>query len=203
MAAENTLEPMISLQVYPIAKKKNYLMSFTSSTDTTSIKRDLSRDFLELRLARSKRGTYVYGVKRGHGVMDSITQSGNIPIFPIFAYNREEHFLFLSESKDKTKRSLESIADQNSLSFTSTRQIKTQELLDIFSNASSFFNASRLTSTELKVVKEAFSSGYYEWPRRNDLGQVSNFLKLSKPTVLYHIRNAEKKIIGSLLKDSE
>lgn len=198
-AADETLEPIISMQVYPVGRRKNYLMSFTSSRDTSYLKKSFSTDFVDFNLVKAKRGTFIHGVKKGHGVMDAITRPGNIPLFPVLAYKGEEHFLYLSNCREKSKESIDTISDNNSLVYSSIRSVKSDEIFDLFSEVNKFYYTSKLTDTELKVVKEAYSSGYYEWPRVNDLGKVSEYLDLSKPTVLYHIRNAEKKIVGSLL----
>ncbi len=52
-----------------------------------------------------------------------------------------------------------------------------------------------LTRDELKVVETAVKSGYYNFPRGVDLGQLSKTLGLKKSTLLYRLRNATKKLL--------
>jgi predicted DNA binding protein len=52
-----------------------------------------------------------------------------------------------------------------------------------------------LTQEELKVLKTAVESGYYNFPRGVDLGQLSKTLRVKKPTLLYRLRSATKKLI--------
>lgn len=54
---------------------------------------------------------------------------------------------------------------------------------------------SLLTWEELKVLKTAVESGYYNFPRGVDLGQLSKTLGVKKPTLLYRLRTLQKKLI--------
>lgn len=200
VAASNLMEPIVSVQVYPFAKGKNYLMAYTMSSDTAELRKNFSKDFVEVNFIKDKRGLFILGIKNGHGVMDSINGTGNIPLFPMFAYQGQEHFFYLSTSRDKSKEASENISENNCVSSISTRPVTGDDILGLASGLISFYQKAKLTDTELKVLKEAYVSGYYEWPRPKDLGDVSRTLNLSKPTVLYHIRNAERKLIGSLLE---
>ncbi len=58
------------------------------------------------------------------------------------------------------------------------------------------FNLS-LSESEIKVLKIAYSKGYYELPKRTYLGGISEAATLSKSTVEEHLRKAENKIICS------
>jgi predicted DNA binding protein len=53
-----------------------------------------------------------------------------------------------------------------------------------------------LTPLEYLVLKRAYEMGYFEWPRRCSLEQLSRDLKLSKSTTLEHLRKAIRKLIG-------
>jgi len=52
-----------------------------------------------------------------------------------------------------------------------------------------------LTPLEYLVLKRAYEMGYFEWPRRCSLEQLSRDLKLSKSTTLEHLRKAIRKLI--------
>lgn len=202
-AASNLMEPIVSIQVYPFAKRKNYLMAYTMANDTAELRKNFSKDFVEVNFLKDKRGLFILGIKNGHGVMDAINATGNIPLFPIFAYRGQEHFFYLSTSKEKSKEASENISENNYVSSISIKPVTGDDIFGLASGLISFYQKAKLTDTELKVLREAYVSGYYEWPRPKDLGEVSKMLSLSKPTVLYHIRNAERKLIGSLLEKTK
>lgn len=54
-----------------------------------------------------------------------------------------------------------------------------------------------LSEREIRVLKEAFESGYYELPRRTYLFDIARITNLSKSTVEEHLRKAEGKVISS------
>lgn len=199
-AASNLMEPIVSVQVYPFAKGKNYLMAYTMASDTAELRKNFAKDFTEVNFVKDKRGLFILGMKHGHGVMEGINETGNIPLFPVFAYQGQEHFFYLSTSRDRSKEASEMISENNAVSSLSIKSVTGDDILGLASGLISFYQKAKLTDTEMKVLREAYNSGYYEWPRPKDLGQVSSTLSLSKPTVLYHIRNAERKLVGSLLE---
>jgi hypothetical protein len=54
-----------------------------------------------------------------------------------------------------------------------------------------------LSESELQILKIAYSTGYYELPKRTYLEGISMLAGLSKSTVEEHLRKAENKIINS------
>lgn len=199
-AASILNEPIVSVQVYPISNGMNYLMAYTMAENTVELRKTLSKDFMEVNLVKGKRGTFILGTKVGHGVMEGINGTGNIPLFPVFAHHGQEHFLYISTSKDKSKEASENISENNYVSSLSVKSVNGDDIMGLLSGLVSYYQKSKLTETELKVMQEAYKSGYYEWPRPKNLGDVSDTLSLSKPTVLYHIRKAERKLLRSILE---
>ncbi|MEB3806546.1 MAG: helix-turn-helix domain-containing protein [Desulfurococcales archaeon] len=57
---------------------------------------------------------------------------------------------------------------------------------------------SKLTSMEKLLMKDALREGFFEWPRRSDLAKIAEKHAISKATLSYHIRMAEKKIFEVL-----
>jgi predicted DNA binding protein len=58
----------------------------------------------------------------------------------------------------------------------------------------------QLTTMEFEILRSAVSNGYYQWPRGYNLDDISRRFNIRKPTVLYHLRNAEKKILGLMFR---
>jgi len=52
-----------------------------------------------------------------------------------------------------------------------------------------------LTPLEYLVLRKAYEMGYFDWPKRCSLEQLSRDLKLSKSTTLEHLRKAVRKLI--------
>ena len=58
-----------------------------------------------------------------------------------------------------------------------------------------------LSEQERKSIIKAIKLGYYEYPRRINLEDLSEIMKLSKPTLEEYIRKAEKKIMVRLFNE--
>ncbi|RLI80416.1 hypothetical protein DRP07_09225 [Archaeoglobales archaeon] len=46
-----------------------------------------------------------------------------------------------------------------------------------------------------EVLLEAYKSGYFEWPMKMNLNELSKKFGIGKSTCLHHIRTAEQKIL--------
>lgn len=58
--------------------------------------------------------------------------------------------------------------------------------------------SSILTPMQKKVLMEAINKGFFEWPRRAKLEDLSRSLNLSKATISEHLRKAQQKIMEIL-----
>ncbi|HET7323482.1 MAG TPA: helix-turn-helix domain-containing protein [Halococcus sp.] len=58
---------------------------------------------------------------------------------------------------------------------------------------------SSLSARQAEVLELAYEAGYFDWPRRTDVETLADRLDISHPTVLEHLRKAEKKIIDEAL----
>jgi len=61
-------------------------------------------------------------------------------------------------------------------------------------------DAEKLTSGQRRVIEYAYSSGFYEYPRRAALHQLSRSLGVSSSTLGEMLRRAERKIIATYLQ---
>lgn len=62
--------------------------------------------------------------------------------------------------------------------------------------------AERLTERQFEVLKTAYLSGFFEWPRESTGQDIAAMLDVSQPTVNRHIRKAERKLFD-LVFDEE
>jgi len=58
----------------------------------------------------------------------------------------------------------------------------------------------KLTNKQLSLLKLALESGYYEWPRKTNIVELSEELGISRAAVTKLLRRAEKRIVSSTLK---
>ncbi|WP_254546070.1 bacterio-opsin activator domain-containing protein [Halomarina pelagica] len=59
----------------------------------------------------------------------------------------------------------------------------------------------RLTDRQYEVVRTAYASGFFEWPRDRTGQEVAASLDISQPTFNKHLRSAERKLFSMLLDD--
>jgi predicted DNA binding protein len=63
--------------------------------------------------------------------------------------------------------------------------------------------ANQLTEKQLEVLRTAYLSGYFSWPRRSSAEECADALGIAQPTFSQHIRVAQEKVIGGLFADAE
>jgi predicted DNA binding protein len=56
-----------------------------------------------------------------------------------------------------------------------------------------------LTQGEQRVLNYAFYMGYFDYPRKVKMGEIASALGIRKSTLVYHLRRAERKILGNFL----
>lgn len=56
-----------------------------------------------------------------------------------------------------------------------------------------------LTSKEMEILYKAYKLGYFDWPKRIDLKELSEELGISKSTTLQTLRRATNKLIKSFI----
>lgn len=61
--------------------------------------------------------------------------------------------------------------------------------------------ADQLTDKQLEVLRTAYLSGYFSWPRRSTAEECAEALGIAQPTFSQHIRTAQEKIMGGLFED--
>lgn len=62
--------------------------------------------------------------------------------------------------------------------------------------------ADQLTDKQLEVLRTAYLSGYFSWPRRTTAEECADRLGIAQPTFSQHIRVAQAKIFDGLFDES-
>jgi PAS domain S-box-containing protein len=58
----------------------------------------------------------------------------------------------------------------------------------------------RLTDRQREVLRTAYLSGFFEWPRESTAEEIADVLDVSQPTVSRHLRAAERALFGLLFE---
>lgn len=56
-----------------------------------------------------------------------------------------------------------------------------------------------LSESQRKTITEAYSSGYFDFPRKTNSKKLAKSLGISKPTLSEHLRKAEKNLLAQIL----
>ncbi|WP_410767387.1 helix-turn-helix domain-containing protein [Haloferax sp. DFSO60] len=62
--------------------------------------------------------------------------------------------------------------------------------------------STRLSARQAEVIGYALEHGYFDWPRRTTVEAIAAEFDLTRPTVLEHLRKAEKKLLSDALADA-
>lgn len=202
MAASMLDSPVFSSYVYPISKGRNFFLAEAISKNKNKINKSLLHDFKDVSI--SHRGKFIdfKGVKRSHDVMIEIISNLSIPLFPIIAQNGMETFHFVAFAQDSIDKTLDKINFKNKLLENNYRKVSAGESMTSgFLLSNEFLRSMGLTKAELTSLKLAHLEGYFEWPKGKNLTELSQEMNMSKVTLLYHIRNAQRKILNLLTND--
>jgi len=58
----------------------------------------------------------------------------------------------------------------------------------------------RLTDRQREVLEAAHRAGYFNWPRDSSAEEVADALDISSPTLLHHLRQAQKRIVDDVFR---
>jgi len=177
---------------------------FPLSKTTVDEAIDLSKSYRDVKCAEALRGPgiqpSIYMVKRNYGVLRAIAEvkalkigpvivNKGVKVFPVMIPKGMEGKLIRLVKRYSPTEVRVTIIKPNYLRFTE---------LPLLSH-SHFITFPNLTECELQVLKKAYETGYFEWPRRINLDGLARKLGLAKSTVLEHLRKAEKKILEHYL----
>jgi predicted DNA binding protein len=115
----------------------------------------------------------------------SIITGNNGIVLNTAKYNGGEiwNFLMYEHKINKTLKELDEVAEIENVNISDFIPISTT-----------------LSDHELKALSLAYEYGYFEYPRRIRSGELAKMLGIKQSTLIYHLRNAERKVIGSFLK---
>ncbi len=186
--------------LYPLKNERNFIFSIMKVKRDSPLKVGVLSDFEKYNIVNNGSYTVLDGVKKSHHIISPISNLGGIPIFPIVIENGKENISFISYSKDVHELILEKIGEENSIHSASSNKVNMGNMVQEVTSKllSNVFLG--LTPMEENIMETAYTSGFYSWPRKSDLDGLAKQFNLSKPTVSYHIRSAERKIMKALFR---
>ena len=202
LASKRTAEPIVIPYLYPVRKERNYVFCFTRKRKDIPFKAELLGDFETHKVTSSGKYSIIDGIKKAHGIISPIQKNAGIPLFPLIISDGKEQISFLTYDKTTSNKITESIGSKNVIEIIESKKITVEDLVrKVQSGLMPSFTLG-LTTMEKDILQSAYISGFYSWPRKYDLENLSTDFSLSKPTIAYHMRNAERKLLSTIFNNS-
>ncbi len=184
--------------IYPLTNERSYIFSIMKVRRDTPLRKEVLSDFENFNIINNGNFTILDGVKRSHHIISPISGLGGIPIFPLIIEDGKEIISFLTFTKDISEQILEKISEDNHISDAVSNKVDMGSVVQEVTSKllSNVFMG--LSTMEKDLMETAYSSGFYSWPRESALEDLAVRFKLSKPTISYHVRSAERKIMRAL-----
>ncbi|KAA8921865.1 helix-turn-helix domain-containing protein [Thermoplasma sp.] len=197
-AAYNTQSKLYILNVFTEDFVNNSVVAITRSADIAALRGHLLKDFHTLNVLKQKKYNMILGQKTSHGIMGSIEKNGGMPIYPLVASNGTESFQVIVLERERLDAILDAVSRYNHIENFDFMKLDSSVPLTTMMISHAADLMFDLTDTERNILMNAYNMGYFSWPRKNDLRELAKYVNMAKPTVLYHLRNAEKKIMRAL-----
>ena len=122
---------------------------------------------------------------------------------PILVKNGEERWFFVSNESQSAKEIEEELNDSN----TSTLRVKKLSTNNFISEYSELFSdvwKVRIDSTVgpdvFNLLTQALDQGFYDWPRKSSLSELSRNVKMPRSTLTYRLRKLERLVFRDIGK---
>lgn len=179
----------INLEVYP---HKNYLRSRilieTEEKEIVKSMRNHKSVVKIINVYKYKDSIYVDFLNAYKGSIAGLLYDKEVLILGNTIKGGKEIWEFVTHSKN-----VREIVDE----LESLGKIRRLELYDFDP-----FISPELTEKEKKILSLAYAYGYLDYPRRISADELAEKLGLSKVTLLYHLRNAQRKLVKFILRSS-
>ena len=121
-------------------------------------------------------------------------------IYPAPAYLTKDGFEMIevaSWDRKVISKLIESVEKNKTTNYFEILQFKEKKLDDIYISRL----LPKLAEKQKQAINLAFKKGYYDFPRKINLGDLSKISKVSKQTFRENLRKAESKIIPKFISD--
>ncbi|MEB3825758.1 MAG: helix-turn-helix domain-containing protein [Desulfurococcales archaeon] len=160
-------------------------------------------------LFNGDKSVWLYMVKESSGILRTIHESGGLLSSSIVISGGVKRFIVIIPSsnirllKARARENLESRGLRVLIEDVTEKFTESPQLLSGIFIPYSFVKIdllNRLTPIEKKILLNILENGYYKWPRKSKVEELAKKHRISKSTMSYHIRNAERKILETLIR---
>ncbi|MCD6467614.1 MAG: helix-turn-helix domain-containing protein [Methanomicrobia archaeon] len=116
---------------------------------------------------------------------------------PIYTMNGAKHYKILVPDRDTLKNIINELKKYSEVRIESVHKFQDPES-SIFLSLDKI--RKRLTEKQLKVLKKAYSMGYYNYPRKTTLKKIADDVGVSNSTLHEELVSAENSIIDLLIE---
>lgn len=122
-------------------------------------------------------------------------------LHPIIVKRGVEKWFFVTTNDNVISKTKEHLNDRVT-SVYSVKKITTKEFIDGYSKLFSELWRVKLdttvSQTGIDVIAEALKSGYFDWPRKSSLSELSKSVNVPRTTLTYRLRKMEKTIFEEM-----
>lgn len=200
----------ILMYVYKIPSSDHYLvLALSYGKDIDKIVKQLiindyylrKRKIIKIKYLKIGRLHVLYGLK---SICEfyKLIEENNVQIFTPYVFNSGSREYIAMGPRDVMETYLSQISKyytSGNVEFTYINTAK--DLVNLLSkNSIMSVLTDKLTSSEMRILKNAFEMGYFEYPRNMRQGEIGSLFNLSKVTVCIHLRKALKKIVEDMIQ---
>ena len=200
----------VIVHVYKVPGRDYYfIVGLTYGREINKIVKQLMIDdyylrkskIVKIRIQKIDELYVIYGLKRVCEFY-KLAQDNNIQIITPYLFDKGgRDYLVLGDREDLEKylKELKNYYGSHNIEYSSIDSI---EKLSSTLMKESVLNIilDKLTPSEWRILKMAFETGYFEYPKSAGQYEIGSYLGLSKVTVSIHLRKALKKIIKDFIE---
>lgn len=120
-------------------------------------------------------------------------------LYPFIASNGIERWMFISDEPHLERK----VHDTEMTKITGIRRLSSEEFLDLYLYTQvQVWKAHRYSGDGFegyRLIAESVALGYFDWPRRVSLSEMSKRLNVPRTTLTYRIRKAERDVLNDIL----
>ena len=125
---------------------------------------------------------------------------------PVIVKGGVEKWFFVS-SKDDVQSAVKQKLNEDRTKLISMKRLSTDEFMKEYSRIlTEFWSINVLHGsgeTDGSLLEEAMQAGYFEWPRKLSLSELSGKLNIPRTTLTYRLRKVERSIFETLQTDDK
>lgn len=122
---------------------------------------------------------------------------------PILVKNGEERWFFVSDESRSAKEIEEELNDSNTITLR-VKKLSTNNFISEYSELFSDVWKVRIDSTVgpdvFNILTQALEHGFYDWPRKSSLSELSRNIKIPRSTITYRLRKLERLVFRDIGK---